>query len=166
LKYIHDQNTTYRGLPNLGIHELPDANKWVYWVIQNDTPVPHPIHLHGHNFYRLGASDKDVSSNSNTSKIFSNDNIDDLNFQNPTRRDVTMLPANGWVVIAFITNNPGAWLMHCHIAWHVAEGLGVQFLERSSEIEQSMNLTKTEENCVAWDAWFAPRMSLKTDSGL
>jgi FtsP/CotA-like multicopper oxidase with cupredoxin domain len=135
-------------------------------VIQNGGPVPHPIHLHGHNFYRLGASDADTSSNSNTSKIFSKDNIDDLNFKNPTRRDVTMLPGNGWVVIAFITNNPGAWLMHCHIAWHVAEGLGVQFLERASEIEKNMDLTKTEENCAAWHTWFGPRMGLKIDSGL
>jgi FtsP/CotA-like multicopper oxidase with cupredoxin domain len=22
---------------------------WTYWTIQNDTPLPHPIHLHGHN---------------------------------------------------------------------------------------------------------------------
>jgi FtsP/CotA-like multicopper oxidase with cupredoxin domain len=26
-----------------------------------------------------------------------------------------MLPPGGWLVIAFQTNNPGAWLMHCHI---------------------------------------------------
>jgi len=77
-----------------------------------------------------------------------------------------MLPASGWVVIAFKTNNPGAWLMHCHIAWHVSEGLGVQFLERTTEIEGSMNLTKTEDNCVVWRSWFATRMGLKTDSGL
>lgn len=42
-----------------------------------------------------------------------------------------MLPAGGWLVLAFETDNPGAWLMHCHIAWHVSEGLAVQFLERA-----------------------------------
>ncbi len=26
-----------------------------------------------------------------------------------------MLPAGGWLVIAFPTDNPGAWLLHCHI---------------------------------------------------
>ena len=77
-----------------------------------------------------------------------------------------MLPANGWVVIAFKTNNPGAWLMHCHIAWHVAEGLGVQFLERAAEMDRVLDLKRTEENCVAWRTWFGPRMGLKTDSGL
>jgi FtsP/CotA-like multicopper oxidase with cupredoxin domain len=28
---------------------------------------------------------------------------------------VAMLPGGGWLVIGFITDNPGAWLMHCHI---------------------------------------------------
>jgi len=77
-----------------------------------------------------------------------------------------MLPASGWLVIAFVTNNPGAWLMHCHIAWHISEGLGVQFLERASEIAGRMNLTKVGDNCKAWHSWFAPRMNLKIDSGL
>jgi FtsP/CotA-like multicopper oxidase with cupredoxin domain len=38
-----------------------------------------------------------------------------LNFDNPPRRDVAMLPANGWMVIAFQADNPGAWLLHCHV---------------------------------------------------
>jgi FtsP/CotA-like multicopper oxidase with cupredoxin domain len=40
-----------------------------------------------------------------------------LKGNNPTRRDTTMLPAWGWVVVAFKTGNPGAWLFHCHVAW-------------------------------------------------
>lgn len=63
----------------------------------------HPMHLHGHDFYVLGSGQGNFSSPSQ------------LNFVNPTRRDVAMLPANGWLVLAFETINPGAWLMHCHI---------------------------------------------------
>jgi len=98
--------------------------------------------------------------------LFTSDNIDDLNFDNPTRRDVAMLPANGWLVIAFQTDNPGAWLMHCHIAWHVSEGLAVQFLERQKDIPKSMNLAKVKENCEAWDKWYNGRPPTKADSGL
>ncbi len=36
-----------------------------------------------------------------------------LKGNNPTRRDTTMLPAWGWLVVAYTTNNPGAWLFHC-----------------------------------------------------
>jgi FtsP/CotA-like multicopper oxidase with cupredoxin domain len=65
--------------------------------------IPHPIHLHGHDFYVLGAGSGNFS------------NVTELQFTNPPRRDVAMLPGGGWLVIGFITDNPGAWLMHCHI---------------------------------------------------
>ena len=38
-----------------------------------------------------------------------------LVYNNPTRRDTALLPGGGWLAIAFPTDNPGAWLMHCHI---------------------------------------------------
>jgi hypothetical protein len=44
------------------------------------------------------------------SGIFSKTNdASKLNFVNPPRRDVTFLPGGGWVVLAFLTDNPGAW---------------------------------------------------------
>jgi FtsP/CotA-like multicopper oxidase with cupredoxin domain len=66
-------------------------------------PIPHPIHLHGHDFYVIGAG-TGVYSDPST-----------LNYNNPPRRDVATLPGGGYLVIAFVTDNPGAWLMHCHI---------------------------------------------------
>lgn len=124
----------------------------------------HPIHLHGHDFYVLGASENLPVG---PSPIFFGDgDIDDLNFDNPTRRDVAMLPANGWLVLAFRTDNPGAWLMHCHIAWHVSEGLGVQFLERASEIDTTLDTTHIKENCDAWSSWYNGGPATKDDSGL
>lgn len=48
--------------------------------------------------------------------------FDTFNFVNPPRRDVVLLPANGYIAIAFKPDNPGAWLMHCHIAWHASAG--------------------------------------------
>lgn len=85
--------------------------QWYYWVIQEveGTPItvnlPHPMHLHGHDFWILGTG---VGQ-------FSDVGISALNFENPTRRDTEMLPAGGWLVVAFNTDNPGAWLFHCHI---------------------------------------------------
>lgn len=71
--------------------------------------VPHPIHLHGHDFYLLG------QTNGSNTGTFTAADIPRLNFVNPPRRDVAMLPASAWIVIAFDTDNPGAWLMHCHV---------------------------------------------------
>lgn len=77
-----------------------------------------------------------------------------------------MLPATGYLVLGFITDNPGAWLMHCHIAWHVGEGLAVQFLERAADIPTTMDLTVVQPACDAWDTWYAASPYKKNDSGL
>lgn len=45
-----------------------------------------------------------------------------FNFDNPPRRDVVLLPETGYIAIAFRADNPGVWLIHCHIAWHSSAG--------------------------------------------
>ena len=89
-----------------------------------------------------------------------------LNFNNPARRDTTMLPGFGWTVLAFNTDNPGAWLFHCHIAWHVSQGLSVQFLERVNEIPGIMKLDALEPNCAGWQRYIDVEGNRQYDSGL
>ena len=88
-----------------------------------------------------------------------------LNFINPPRRDVTFLPGRGWVVIAFPTDNPGAWLMHCHIAWHISQGLGVQFLEAKDQIR--LPGPAWHDTCSRWKDYYNDSPAYhKEDSGL
>ena len=90
-----------------------------------------------------------------------------LNFNNPVRRDVVQMPGNSWLVIAYRTDNPGCWLMHCHIGWHISGGLGIQFLERKTEIRQLMKLDQMKPNCDAWRRYQPTSPYLpKLDSGL
>ena len=81
-----------------------------------------------------------------------------------------MLPGNGYLFIAFRTDNPGAWVMHCHIAWHVSEGLSLQLVERQSEIFNNMQLDpEWEGTCSKFETWYNPATlayGKKTDSGL
>ena len=93
-----------------GVIELPEADEWSYVIVQTTLAVPHPIHLHGHDFYVLAQGTGTYEAS------------DISTLTNPTRRDVAMLPASGHLVLAFKTDNPGAWLMHCHIGWHTEEG--------------------------------------------
>lgn len=84
--------------------------QWSFFIIEDQNApfsVTHPIHLHGHDFYVLGAGSGAFTSTSQ------------LKFDNPPRRDVAMLPGQGWLVIGFVTDNPGAWLMHCHIVSYI-----------------------------------------------
>lgn len=142
LLQISRGNGTANWSPSENVYLLPDANKWVYWVIDTTLQIPHPIHLHGHDFYIL-AQESDAEFDSSVA----------LNLSNPPRRDVATLPAKGYLVIAFLTDNPGAWLMHCHIGWHVAEGLALQFVERESEILAILDKEELEETCKAWEGY-------------
>ena len=105
------------------------------------------IHLHGHDFAILSQQFIPFNESHLTNGLF--------NYDNPPRRDVALLPGTGYVAIAFRTDNPGVWLMHCHIAWHASSGLALQILERQPEILSTIGpLDETERVCVTWDPWF------------
>lgn len=78
-----------------------------------------------------------------------------------------MLPSWGWLLVAFKTDNPGSWLFHCHLAWHVSQGLAVQFLEQLDAIPQSVDLSGIADQCQKWDDYYPEDDPyLKIDSGL
>jgi len=85
---------------------LDTLGEWVYLIVETPIPLPHPIHLHGHDFFVLGSGPGTY-----------NESTAVLNLNNPPRRDTSLLPTAGWMVLAFITDNPGSWLAHCHIGW-------------------------------------------------
>ncbi|KAK1622754.1 multicopper oxidase-domain-containing protein [Colletotrichum phormii] len=118
-------NPTFLNLDNVG-DEWPTG-----WVVapENYTAddwVSLIIHLHGHDFAIIQQEDdtlwdiKDFKPNKNK-------------LNNPPRRDVVVLPRSGYAVIAFKSDNPGVWLMHCHIAKHASTGLSLQIMERQAE---------------------------------
>ena len=107
IKLVRDQGLTafsaIAGLPPaLNAFSINGSSETVYWVIQNEGPVGHPIHLHLHDFSIIsqgaGAFDPDTSS---------------VNWINPTRRDVAFIPPSGHLFIAFKVRElrPGRVLM-------------------------------------------------------
>ncbi|KAI4287115.1 MAG: hypothetical protein L6R35_003630 [Caloplaca aegaea] len=84
-------------------------------------------------------------------------------YNNPPRRDVVLLPADGFVAIAFKADNPGSWLLHCHIAWHASSGLAMQILERqeaAAQILTPQRLDVVREGCRKWKEWFSNEENL------
>lgn len=146
LQHIFDGNATFEKSEN--VYDIGTANTFQYWVIQqnpaNLAAVPHPVHLHGHDFYVL-----DVKAGATWAGDTSS-----LKMDNPTRRDTVTLPAKGYVVLAFESDNPGIWLMHCHIPFHLSQGFGVQFAERRSDIQSSIGgLHMVQDECKDWMEW-------------
>ena len=54
--------------------------------------------------------------------------------------------------------------MHCHIAWHVADGLGVQFLEAKDQIP--LGDAAWDNTCAQWNTFQKTMPYPKEDSGL
>lgn len=89
--------------------------------IVNDT-ISHPFHLHGHKFWVLGFGENELY------------NPNKLNIINPPYRDVMNIPKNGWVKLRFKADNPGIWIFHCHIEWHMDVGMAIIFNEAFDKI--------------------------------
>ena len=140
------------------------VGSWVYLIItvpppstgpppnfpnRSFVPVAHPIHLHGHDFALLQQTNESYTDARFNPK-----------FDNPPRRDVALLPVGGFIVIAFKSDNPGAWALHCHIAWHASSGLALQILERQDDaqaliVKNPERLGEVTRTCANWKKWFA-----------
>ncbi|KAI9688106.1 MAG: hypothetical protein M1822_001612 [Bathelium mastoideum] len=143
------------------VYQLDTANEWVYVIVETTLAVPHPVHLHGHDFYQLASGSGTYASADPT-----------LNTSNPPRRDVAMLPASGYLVLAWKTDNPGIWLMHCHIGWHQSMGLDLQWVEQSSSItslyssNSTSGTTGLSEVCSLWNTDDTKEDIVEDDSGV
>lgn len=90
-----------------GMADMPDRplieaerGETVQIDIVNDTGWPHAMHLHGHHFRR-------VLADGTTGPL----------------RDTLLMDRNERAGIAFVADNPGDWLLHCHMLEHSASGM-------------------------------------------
>ncbi|KAH7627774.1 multicopper oxidase-domain-containing protein [Sordaria sp. MPI-SDFR-AT-0083] len=169
LRYV--ANNTLSSIPrSRNLIQVPGTNTLTYFLIQNNSSIPHPIHLHGHDIMILGSSPPLANPLAETQVREYNPNTDKstLKGNNPPRRDTTMLPAWGWLLVAWRTNNPGVWIFHCHVGWHVSQGLGVQILERLDALRDGGGgqLSEIGTNCGNWGAWYPGSRWKQDDSGL
>ncbi|PON37107.1 Laccase [Parasponia andersonii] len=96
-------------------------NQVVEIVLQNTALIVvenHPIHLHGFNFHVLAQGFGNYNDLRERKKF---------NLVNPQIRNTISVPVGGWAVIRFQANNPGMWLMHCHLDTHLPWGLATAF---------------------------------------
>ncbi|KUJ19252.1 uncharacterized protein LY89DRAFT_612848 [Mollisia scopiformis] len=130
------------------------SNTSIRVVIENPGPAAHPMHLHGHDFYVLNVGTGTW------------DGTTIVNAANPQRRDTQIVPAGGFLVIQFEADNPGAWPLHCHIAWHVSAGLYVTVLERPADIANVQVPSIMAQTCRDWSTFTGEDVVDQIDSGL
>ncbi|KZV71499.1 multicopper oxidase [Peniophora sp. CONT] len=129
-------------LPAGSVYHLP-RNK----TIEVQMPAlalagPHPLHLHGHAFWVV------ESAGNNT-----------RNTVDPLLRDVVAISTGpddteSSVKIRFRTDNPGPWILHCHIDWHLTAGFAVVFAEASEDVEGTVSPPPAwDELCPAYNTF-------------
>lgn len=92
----------------------------------------HPFHLHGHAFQVVYRSEEEAGPY-DVSKI-----TDGTYPASPMRRDTVLVNPNGNIVLRFRADNPGIWLFHCHIEWHVASGLVATMIESPLSLQKQL----------------------------
>lgn len=120
---------------------------------------PHPIHLHGYHFQVISVGYPKYDENG--IYIEQNSSLKCLDFQcnqlfwstnksfsdNPraVRKDTVVVPVGGYVVIRFLTNNPGFWYMHCHMEFHNEEGMSM--IVQVGDMKDMAEAPKEMNNC-------------------
>jgi Multicopper oxidase len=72
-------------------------------VLRNETAWWHPMHLHGHSFKLLSRNGRPIPHNQWS--------------------DTVLLAPKDVVECAFVADNPGDWMLHCHVTDHQMTGL-------------------------------------------
>lgn len=92
----------FNGRADMGDAPLIDARlgETVRIKMTNDTAWPHGMHLHGHHFRQ----------------ILPDGSVGPL-------RDTLLIDRAQTAEIAFVADNPGDWLLHCHMLEHSAGGM-------------------------------------------
>ncbi|KAK2812232.1 hypothetical protein FQN50_001590 [Emmonsiellopsis sp. PD_5] len=101
---------------------------WVDLVVNNLDEGAHPFHLHGHAFAVLT-----VHTSTRGWGSYNPFNAQQRQQYQPTGndlskavlRDTVQIPRRGHAVLRFRADNPGLWLFHCHILWHLAGGMAM-----------------------------------------
>lgn len=75
----------------------------------NETDEYHPMHLHGHTFTILSKNGKPLTGS-------------------PVKLDSILVGPNETWDVAFVANNPGLWMLHCHVLLHAQFGLSTMIV--------------------------------------
>ena len=116
-------------------------NEIVDIIVNNYDPGAHPFHLHGHEVQVL------YRSGPNTAPFKGGGGIQYPAI--PMRRDTVTMAPNGVLVLRYKADNPGVWLFHCHIEWHILQGLTATFIEAPDLLKRMIRIPSDQYKICA-----------------
>mmetsp|Transcript_98575 Transcript_98575/g.287590 ORF Transcript_98575/g.287590 Transcript_98575/m.287590 type:complete len:821 (+) Transcript_98575:10-2472(+) len=111
-------------------------------VLVNHEGQQHPFHIHGHTLQMISHGWLDPDAKWKT-RLFNASHYDPQSLVGPTdineyapvmsELDTFTLAPHSYVVFRLTANNPGAWLMHCHMDYHLDAGQGMLWSVESED---------------------------------
>ena len=95
----YDWGINGRGFDNRQVLTVRQGQR-ATMTFTNSTTMWHPMHLHGHTFQVLQPDGR----------------------RGPRKDTLIVLPRQK-LTVAFVADNPGDWMMHCHNAYHQEAGM-------------------------------------------
>ncbi|OWF48064.1 laccase-7-like isoform X2 [Mizuhopecten yessoensis] len=108
----------------------------------------HPMHLHGHSFRVVAMEKLNTSTSVEYVKMRDRIGLISRNLDRPITKDTVNVPDGGYTIVRFHAKNPGFWLLHCHIAFHMAMGMSVVI--QVGEVEQMPAPPRNFPRCGDW----------------
>jgi iron transport multicopper oxidase len=120
-----------------------DKGDTIDLVINNLDTGRHPFHLHGHIFQLIarGAAVDDADP-----PVLYNESDHPPFPQYPMMRDTVYVEPQSYMVYRFKADNPGVWFFHCHIQWHLDQGLALVLVEDPLGIQAVQSQQLSEDN--------------------
>ena len=95
-------NATYPSIPALQVKEGQLVE--IHISADEMIPIPHAMHLHGHYFTALAHNGRPLSGS-------------------PVHLDTIYISQGETYDVAFLADNPGLWMLHCHIVEYDDHGM-------------------------------------------
>lgn len=115
-----------------------EKDEIVELVLNNQDTGTHPFHLHGHVFQTI---QRDRTYDDALGEVPHSFDADDHPAfpEYPMRRDTLYVRPQSNFVVRFKADNPGVWFFHCHIEWHLLQGLGLVLVEDPFGIQETQS---------------------------
>lgn len=109
--------------------------------LNNQDTGKHPFHLHGHTFQVIERGEG-VPDDQSPVAFNASDHAPYPEY--PMIRDTVYVNPQSYVVMRFKADNPGVWMFHCHIEWHLEQGLALIFIEAPEEMQKTESQQLTD----------------------
>ncbi|KAF2804330.1 uncharacterized protein BDZ99DRAFT_525918 [Mytilinidion resinicola] len=131
---------------------LSPAPQTINLIINNLDDGGHPFHLHGHDFWVLStyAADLDTTMSYGSYNPFDGSEPPGgaFNLVNPVKKDTVFISRRGYVVLRFMADNPGIWMLHCHLLWHQASGMAMGLhIDKNEDWVDEARANRSRELC-------------------